>query len=112
MTILRALTGIGGLALLGLVLWAVFLQQDLHGSFIDQFAVLGTLPWGVVSLVNLYVGFLLFAIIVFVTERSFAAAALWAVPIFFLGNIWAALWLAIRLPTLVKRLSRTDDPAS
>jgi hypothetical protein len=108
MTILRAFVGIAGLALLGLILWAAFLQQDLHGSFFDQFGVLAALPWGVVSLVDLYIGFLLFAILVFLTERSFVLAALWAAPVFLLGNIWSALWFAIRLPELARRLSKRD----
>ena len=48
MNVLRAVIGIGGLALLGLVLWAAFALQDLHGDFLDQIAVVTTLPWGVI----------------------------------------------------------------
>jgi hypothetical protein len=108
MNVLRALVGIGGLALLGLILWAGFLQVELHGGVIDQFGVIAALPWGVVSLADLYVGFLLFAIVVFLTERSFVTAALWAAPVFLLGNIWAAFWFAIRLPDLARRLAKRD----
>ncbi|CAK9039316.1 Catalase [Durusdinium trenchii] len=32
------------------------------------------------------------------------AAALWAAPIFFLGNIWTVLWIVMRLPALKSRL--------
>jgi Protein of unknown function (DUF1475) len=112
MTLLRALIGIGGLALLGVVLWAAFALQDLHGAFLDQVSVLTTLPWGVATLSDLYLGFFLFAVLVFLTERSWAVAALWAAPIFLLGNIWAALWFVIRLPHLAKQLSRPDWPTS
>lgn len=112
MNVLRAAIGIGGLALLGLVLWAAFSMQDLHGSFLEQFAVVTTLPWGVTTLVDLYFGFLLFATLVFLTERSWLVAALWAAPVFVLGNIWAALWFVIRLPHLAKQLSKPDWPAS
>ena len=108
MNVLRAAIAILGLALLGLVLWAAVAMQDLHGAFLDQFAVLTTLPWGVAALVDLYVGFVLFATLVFLTERSWLVAALWAAPVFILGNIWAALWFVIRLPHLAKQLSKPD----
>ncbi|MES1198487.1 MAG: hypothetical protein ABUS48_00710 [Pseudomonadota bacterium] len=108
MNVLRALIGIIGLALLGLVLWASFSLADLHGSFMDQLGVITTLPWGIATLSDLYFGFVFFSVIVFLTERSWVVAALWAAPIFLLGNIWSAVWLAIRLPRLAKQLSRPD----
>ncbi len=112
MNVLRAAIAILGLALLGLVLWAAFAMQDLHGTFLDQLAVLTTLPWGIAGLADLYVGFVLFASLVFLTERSWVVAALWAAPIFVLGNIWTALWFVIRLPHLAKQLSKPDWPTS
>jgi hypothetical protein len=112
MNVVRAVIGILGLALLGLVIWAAFAMPELHGSFLDQFAVLTTLPWGVAALADLYVGFLLFAVLVFLTERSWIVAALWAVPVLFIGNIWAALWFVIRLPYLAKQLSKPEWPTS
>lgn len=112
MNVLRAAIGILGLALLGLVIWAAVSMQDLHGTFMDQLAVLTTLPWGIAALADLYVGFVLFATLVFLTERSWVIAALWAAPVFILGNIWAALWFVIRLPHLAKQLSKPDWPAS
>lgn len=112
MNVLRAAVGILGLALLGLVIWAAIAMHDLHGSFFDQLAVVTTLPWGIATLADLYVGFVIFAAIVFLTERSWLVAALWAAPVFIVGNIWAALWLVIRLPHLAKQLSKPDWPTS
>lgn len=112
MNIVRAAIGVCGFALLGLILWALFSKQDLHGDFMDQLAVMTTLPWGAVSLADLYVGFILFATLVFLTERSWIVAALWAAPVFILGNVWSALWFVIRLPHLAKQLSKPDWPAS
>lgn len=108
MNIVRAAIGILGLALLGVVLWATFAMQDLHGGFFDQFEVVSTLPWGVAALADLYAGFLLFSVVVFLTERSWLRALLWAAPIFILGNIWTALWLVLRLPRLAQRLSQNN----
>lgn len=112
MNVLRAMVGILGLAMLGLVLWAAFAMQDLHGSFLEQVHVITTLPWGIATLVDLYIGFVFFSAIVFLTERSWMVAALWAAPIFILGNIWSAVWLVIRLPHLAKQLSKPDWPTS
>lgn len=112
MNVLRAVIGILGLALLGLVVWAAVAMQDLHGMFIDQLSVLTTLPWGIATLADLYVGFVFFAVIVFLTERSWMVAALWALPIFVIGNIWSAVWLVIRLPHIAKQLSKPDWPTS
>ncbi|MBL8530252.1 MAG: DUF1475 family protein [Hyphomonadaceae bacterium] len=112
MTIVRAAIGLLGFALLGLILWAATSMQELHGSFFDQLAVVTTLPWGVTALVDLYIGFVLIAVIMFLTERSWLVAALWAAPMFILGNVWAAIWVVIRLPHLAKQLSKPDWPAS
>lgn len=111
MNVVRAIIGIGGSALLGLVLWAAFAKHDLHGGFMDQFAVVTTLPWGLAALVDLFLGFVLFAALIFLTERSWIAAVFWAAPVFVLGNVWAALWFVIRLPHLAGLLRR-NWPAS
>jgi hypothetical protein len=101
MNVLRTLIGIAGLALLGLVVWALFTPlSELHGDFALQFGVIASLPWGLATLADLYVGYLLFAALVLIVERSWWTAAAWAIPAFFLGNIWAALWFVIRLPML------------
>lgn len=105
---LRILVGVLGVALLAAVLWAAFAGADLHGTFLQQGGVLTTLPWGVATLVDLYVGFAFFAVIVFLAERSWVAALVWALPIFALGNIWAAVWLVMKLPSLARRLNRPD----
>lgn len=112
MNVLRAAVAILGLAMVALILWAAFATPDLHGTFFDQLNVLTTMPWGVATLADLIIGFVFFAIIVFLTERSWVVAALWAAPIFILGNAWAAVWLVIRLPHLAKQLSKPDWPTS
>lgn len=111
MNVVRAIIGIGGSVLLGLMLWAALAKHDLHGDLQDQLAVLATLPWGLTALVDLYLGFVLFAVLVFLTERTWIAALFWAAPIFVLGNFWAALWLVVRLPHLAGLLRR-NWPAS
>jgi hypothetical protein len=112
MIILRAAVLGLGLLLAAAILWASLVGGDLHGGLFDQVGVFTTLPWGIVTLADLYVGFALFAAIVFLAERSWLSAALWALPLPFLGNVWAAVWLALRLPSLVRRLNRPDPGPS
>ncbi len=111
MTALRLIAGVLGLALLGVIAWAV-LQTATLTDFLYESQALFDQPWGLVSLVDLYVGFGLIAILMMLSERSFIAGLLWALPLFVLGNIWAALWLVLRLPRLAERLSRPDWPTA
>lgn len=112
MNILRAALGILGVALIGLIIWSATSMQDLHGGLPEQFAVITTLPWGLTTVADLYLGFVLFGVLVFLTERSWIIAALWAAPVLVLGNVWAVVWFIIRVPHLAKQLSKPDWPAS
>lgn len=112
MSALRIFAAVLGLALLAAILWASFAGGPVHGTFFQQVGVITTLPWGIVTLADLYVGFALLAVIIFLAERSWLAGALWSAPLFFLGNVWAAVWLVLRLPSLARRLNRPDfDPS-
>lgn len=108
MSNVRVLIALLGLALTGAIVWANLNSGPLHGSIFDQGGVMLSLPWGAVTMADLYTGFVLFAIVIFLAEKSWFAALLWSVPLFFLGNIWAALWLFVRLPSLARRFNRPD----
>jgi hypothetical protein len=96
----RIAIGSAGLAFFALVIWASF-----TGDIGQEFAVMMAMPWGQVSIADLYLGFFLYALIVFLVEEKRLVACFWALPIFVLGNVWAALWLVLRLPTIIARLS-------
>jgi hypothetical protein len=112
MVTLRAISAALGLGLLGLILWASLTGQDIHGTIFDQGGVILSLPWGLMTMADLYVGFVLFAIIMFIAEKSWISGLMWSLPLLVLGNVWAALWLVIRLPSLVRRINRPDWPES
>lgn len=109
MTALRICVGLLGLALLGVIVWAV-LQTATLTDFGYETQALFDQPWGLVTIVDLYVGFALIAIIMMLSERSFLAGLLWALPLFVLGNVWGAAWLVLRLPRIAARLTRPDWP--
>lgn len=110
MSALRIAVAVLALVLLGVIVWAIAQTGSLSDFRYETEALLEQ-PWGLVSIVDLYVGLGMIAMIMVLTERSFVAGVLWALPLFVLGNIWTAVWLLLRLPSLAERLSRPDWPS-
>jgi hypothetical protein len=89
------------IAFTAMIFWASF-----RGDFGAEFQAITNMPWGQVSLVDLYLGFLLYALAVWVVEDKLTTKLLWAVPIVFLGNAWSFLWVVVRWEKIVARLKR------
>ena len=98
MNVLRLLLAVWGLAFAALIVWAVMV-----GDFWAEGAWLTANPWGIVSLADLYFGFMLSAVVIALVERPLIAV-LWILPVPFLGNVWVVVWFVVRLPELRKRL--------
>ena len=96
------------IAFTALIGWA-----SVRGDFGAEFAAITAMPWGQVSLVDLYLGFLLYGFAVWVVEKDLKTRLLWAVPVIFLGNAWSLVWVAVRWPQILARLKiePTDPPA-
>ncbi|MBN1660151.1 MAG: DUF1475 family protein [Anaerolineae bacterium] len=78
------------IAVLGLVaMSAVLVNGFVAGDLAEEGGKLLQMPWGIVSLVDLYVGFVLFSGWIVYRERSLARSAVWVVLIMVLG-FWAA----------------------
>jgi hypothetical protein len=92
-------------ALTGAILWA-FTAAD----FWESFGRIVADPWGVVSLVDLYVGFVLFAMVIYAVERGRPIAFAFILPTFLLGNVVPAVWLAYRAGRLLSA-SEADGPS-
>ena len=91
------------LVLTALIIWAV-----RAGGFSAAGDWLTGEPWGIVTLTDLYFGFVLSALVIAATERRWLPALLWIAPIFVLGNIWTGLWFVMRWPELARRLARKE----
>jgi hypothetical protein len=88
------------IALLGLLaMTAVLIYGFVVGDFAGDGAKLLALPWGIVSLVDLYVGFVLFSGWIVYRERSLARAVVWVVAMMVLGFWAASLYALIALQT-------------
>lgn len=78
-----------------LVMTVALLNGFLVGDFFADGSLLLENPWGIVSLVDLYVGFTLFSIWVYVRETNKVLAIGWIVSIMVLGFFSGALYVLI-----------------
>ena len=87
-------------SLLGVIAMAtVLIYAFASGDFNQEGSELLSMPWGIVSLVDLYVGFFLFSGWIVYRERSFARSIVWVVLVMVLGFFTASLYTFIALQT-------------
>ncbi|MFY0639229.1 hypothetical protein [Maricaulis maris] len=89
--LIRLAALVGTLGLTALIVWAV--QAGDFGAAGDW---LTHHPWGLVTLADLYFGFLIAAVFIAGIERDWRWAMVWILPLPLLGNVWAGLWLCLR----------------
>lgn len=97
MTIKRIVAIVLALTLSAAIVWAMGLKP-LSVSFGEMIRD----PWGVVTLIDLYSGFVAFALVVALVEKPWVAALLF-VALCVLGNVVSLFWLAFRGLRLVER---------
>ncbi len=86
------------IALLGLLAMSGFLIYGFTaGDFVGEGKQLLSMPWGIVSLVDLYVGFILFSTWIVYRERSLWRSVIWVVLIMVLGFWSASLYTLVAL---------------
>lgn len=95
---MRILAAVSGLALLAAILWA-FGSAPFWPSV--QYVVAN--PWGIVTLIDLYVGFVLFGLLIAVIEKRVLVPLGLTLLACLLGNLVFAAWLVWRLPVLMAR---------
>jgi hypothetical protein len=69
------------------------------GNFVEDGREILANPWGIVSLVDLYVGFALFSIWIVYREKSLSRSIIWVVLMMVLGFFTGALYTLIALYT-------------
>lgn len=105
MTAFRIIAALGALALAVSIVWA---SMTAGQSLSEAVGWLVSEPWGVVSLIDLYLGFVLLAILIWVFEPNKLIALAFILPLPILGNVWSAVWVAWRLS---HALARARAPA-
>ena len=87
-------------ALLGLLaMTGVLIYGFAVGDFGTEGQVLLSMPWGIVSLVDLYVGFTLFSGWIIYREESLIQSVVWVILMMVFGFFTASLYVLIALQT-------------
>lgn len=82
-----------------LAMAAVLIYGFAVGDFSSEGSQLASMPWGIVSLVDLYTGFILFSGWIIYRERSLPIAILWTIAMMVLGFFAGSLYAFITLQT-------------
>lgn len=86
------------IALAGLLaMTAVLVYGFTVGDFLSEGAQLISMPWGIVSLVDLYVGFLLFSGWIIYREGTHLKSIIWVIAMMILGFWAGALYTYLAL---------------
>ncbi len=76
---------------------AVLLNGFINGNFGQDGGELLSNPWGIVSLVDLYVGFALFSIWIALREKNVLTSVIWILLMMVLGFFTGSLYVLIAL---------------
>lgn len=90
MKIGKIMTLLGVLAMGGIILYAL-----IAGDIGREGSILLSMPWGIVSMVDLYVGFILCSGWIIFREKSPVRAAVWVALVMVLGNFAVSLYALI-----------------
>jgi hypothetical protein len=90
----KILAGLGALAMA-----TVLVYGFAAGDFTGEGGRLLAMPWGVVSLVDLYVGFVLFACWILFRDGITLPSALWIAAVMVLGSLAICLYVLVALQT-------------
>ncbi len=86
------------IAVAGLVaMTGILIYGFTVGNFSEEGSVLLSMPWGIVSMVDLYVGFTLFSGWIVYREGSFLRALPWVILMMVLGFFTASLYTLLAL---------------
>ncbi len=94
MTIAKIVSGLGVVVMTIVIGYAL-----IAGDFNAEGALLTSMPWGIVSLVDLYTGFTLFSMWIIFREKSLWRSVVWVALMMTLGFFTGALYTFIALHT-------------
>jgi hypothetical protein len=84
------------LSVLGVIaMTAVLVYGFTVGNFSSDGAKILANPWGIVSMVDLYTGFILFSAWIVFREKSIPVAVIWVILMMVLGFFTASLYVLI-----------------
>jgi hypothetical protein len=86
------------LALIGFFVMLIFITTAfIVGDFSSEGSIILSLAWGKVSLIDVYIGFLIFCGWIIYRERSVGRSLMWVIFMMIFGNLTACLYILIAL---------------
>jgi hypothetical protein len=82
----------GTISMSAIILWALF-----TGDFSGEGNILLGMPWGIVSLVDLYIGFFLFSLWIIYREKNKFMTVFWVFLMLTLGFFTGSLYVILAL---------------
>jgi hypothetical protein len=76
---------------------AALLNGFINGSFGSDGALLLANPWGIVSIIDLYAGFILFSLWIFFREEKTYKAVVWTILMMTFGFLTGSIYVLINL---------------
>lgn len=92
MRLAKIISFLGILAMTGVISWAF-----ISGDFATEGSKLLSMPWGIVSMVDLYVGFILFSMWIVYREKAVLPSLIWVFFMLTLGFFTGSLYVFIAL---------------
>lgn len=80
-----------------LAMTVALLNGFINGSFFDDGSIILNNPWGIVSLVDLYVGFIIFSMWIYFREEKKIYSILWIISVMILGFFSVSVYVLIVL---------------
>lgn len=98
--------GVTALAFIGfLIMFFSISTAFIVGDFSEEGNIILSLTWGKVSLIDVYIGFIIFCGWIVYRERSLGRSIVWAILMMIFGNMTACFYILLAL-----RQSRGDWP--
>jgi hypothetical protein len=94
MKIAKAVAALGALTMAAILIYGFTV-----GDFNEEGNILLSMPWGIVSLVDMYVGFILFSGWIVYREKSLVRSVIWVALMMTLGNLTASVYTLLALLT-------------
>jgi len=87
MSIVKTIAYLSTLLMGGIIVWA-----NLQSNFFENASEVASTPSGIVTLVDLYLGFVFIALWIIFREKGFPRV-IWLLGLFFLGNLTTAIYI-------------------
>ncbi|MFW6029283.1 MAG: DUF1475 family protein [Halanaerobiales bacterium] len=93
MSIMKAVKFVGWICFFAML--SALIYGFTMGDFFEDGSKILSNPWGIVSLVDLYVGFTIFSIWIYVREKNSFAKLFWIIAMMIFGFFTASIYLLV-----------------